>query len=168
MSDFWTWAGDKVVPGLVIAVTTALVAPWALERHRGRRDAVFRATDALQTRLDKIYERSVDYWLRDHDAEKDPSAEHHLQHLLADVTTFVRQLGPDLFEVAEAQGNYKLAMLADAVTGGEFLSRRRVADPQRLSQISVEMHSLTRFILGRRKRWLDYWWPTAMWQRKSS
>jgi len=151
--------GDKVVPGLVIAIATALVAPWALERHRGRRDAVFRASDALQARLDKLYDKATEYWLRTYDEAKDPASEHQIQHLLSDVTTLVRQLQPDLFENADAQGNYQLAMLADAITGGEFRSRRRVADPERLAVISQQIHVLTRFVLARRKRWLDKWRP---------
>lgn len=80
-------------------------------------------------------------------------------HALSDVKATVWHLAPQIFDNANTDGIYQIALLEDAVTGGDFRGATRAIDLDRLSNISNQMHALNKLILKRRKSWLDRWRP---------
>lgn len=153
------WVVDKLLAGLIIAAAASLIAPWALERHRGRRDSLFRLSDHLASRTERLFTLCVEYWATPYN-EQDTAREAQIQHVLSEISAAVRLLQPQIFSDAGNHGTYRFAMLSDAATGGDFKGgKRRAADPARIAMVAHEIQAMSRFVLARRKSWLDKWHP---------
>ncbi len=142
------WIVDKILPPALLAIAVSWAIPRSLERWKGRREHFYKTVDILRAQLQLLQFEASSYWLARYDKKVSPVQEERIEFLLGDVTKLVRLAAksgaPSLYKDSEAPAVLALASLADAATGGDFRSPRRVADPNRSRAVTTaSLHLLS-------------------------
>lgn len=150
-----SWVGDKLVPPLILAVIISWILPRALERYRGKRDAIYKTIETLRDQVHAYQRAAVAGWQSEQTQATADAIEAGLDFLAQDITALMRLLNdmgvPDLWGSQEAKGVAAVSALLSAATSGAPIVNKRKSDLSRVSRINDAAIRLSALLM--KQRW---------------
>jgi hypothetical protein len=141
------WIADKLLGPAVVAVVFTGLTNLVIERLKAKRDQSTKLCDALRTDASILQQLSSEYWGRDATAS-DKIVEAKIMALQTEFIAGVKLLQTECDLTIASDDT--LASIADALTGGEFRSKGRKADDERLNASFTLLSKLRTNILEER------------------
>lgn len=146
--QFFGWISDKLLAPAVVAVMFTGLTNHILERRKATRDLVTKMADTLRDDLRNLQQSAVDYWGRDY-KKGDVLVEARITAVQSDVLRSLAALHDFGVVVCTPESDLTPEFL-DSLTGGEFGSLSRKADPTRLLRLTQVIGDLRDRVLRRR------------------
>jgi hypothetical protein len=126
-----SWLADKIIAPAIVAIVFGASATYFLELYRGRREGATKLADALREDLKRAQDLASEYWSSDRN-DKDIILEEKVIAIQSEITKGISLLNNSIREPVTNDISHATAGLLDALTGGQFQTIDRKADPSRI------------------------------------
>lgn len=147
ISAFGVWASDKLLAPAIVAVVFSGTTAFLMERWKTQRDQLSKLCDGLRKDLQVLQQLAGEYWGK---KGVDPLAEARILSLQNEVLQTLAVLAAE-FSMTVGTEDDTLEFI-DALTGGDFKTRGRRADPDRVQRSAVAISALRLSLVRERTR----------------
>lgn len=147
VAAFGVWAADKLLAPAIVAVVFSGTTAFLMERWKTQRDQLSKLCDALRMDLQVLQQLAGEYWGK---KGVDPLAEARILSLQNEVLQTLAVLKEEFSMTVGTEDDTVEFM--DAVTGGDFKTRGRRADPSRVQKSAVAISTLRLSLVRERTR----------------
>jgi hypothetical protein len=141
------WSSDKLIAPAIVAVVFSGLTAFLMERWKTQRDQLTKVCDALRMDLQVLQQLAGEYWGK---KGADPLAEARILSLQNEILQTLAVLREE-FSMTVGTDEDSVEFI-DAVTGGDFKTRGRLADPERVQRSAVAISTLRLGLVRERTR----------------